>query len=255
MDRQEVLDRLDEERRSLARDGEILEMLPSVTRGRSTDGRHRWIISSSLTAHTADAAIAREIEHHCRLSVGFEWKLYAHDAPSDLRDRLERHGLETGPQEAVLVYDLNAPAAWMDQVDTSAVVRIERLAQIDDYRQVTDAVFDYPDDFIAQELASALRAGSTQHRGYIAYVGNEPVSVGRLYTHPESHFAGLYGGGTLAAWRGRGFYRALIAVRAQDAIAAGARYLQVDALPTSRPILERLGFQWITDTWPCQWRP
>lgn len=255
MDRQAVLNRLDQERRNLARDGEILELLPVVTRGHTTDCTHYWIIHSSLTAETADAAIAQEIEHFRRLSLGFEWKLYAHDAPSDLMNRLARQGLEIGPQEAVLVYDLSRPADWMDQADISAVVRIEKPGQIDDYRRVTEAVFKHADDFIPQELASALRAGSTQHRGYIAYVGNEPVSVGRLYTHPESHFAGLYGGATLAAWRGRGFYRALVAARANDAIAAGARYLQVDALPTSRPILERLGFEWLTDTWPCQWQP
>ena len=35
----------------------------------------------------------------------------------------------------------------------------------------------------------------------------------------------------------------------------GARYLSVDALPTSRPILERLGFVRLTDSWPCTWRP
>jgi hypothetical protein len=46
-----------------------------------------------------------------------------------------------------------------------------------------------------------------------------------------------------------------VAARARDARAFGARYLIVDALPTSRPILERLGFQWLTDTWPCEWRP
>jgi hypothetical protein len=67
-------------------------------------------------------------------------------------------------------------------------------------------------------------------------------------------FAGLYGGGTLKTHRRRGFYRALVAARAQDARELGARYLLVDALPTSRPILERMGFQRITDTWPCEWR-
>jgi len=30
-------------------------------------------------------------------------------------------------------------------------------------------------------------------------------------------------------------------------------WLQVDALPTSRPILERLGFVAITSTCPCLW--
>jgi hypothetical protein len=101
-------------------------------------------------------------------------------------------------------------------------------------------------------LADSLARGSTDHIAYVAYLGDEAVRVGRLYTHKSSHFAGLYGGGTREAFRGRGVYRAVVAARARDAIELGARYLQVDALPTSRPILERLGFAWLTDTWPCQ---
>ena len=82
-----------------------------------------------------------------------------------------------------------------------------------------------------------------------------PVSTGRLYTHARSWFGGLYGGGTRAGHRGRGFYRALVAARARDARERGATCLLVDALPTSRPILERLGFEHLTDTWACEWTP
>ena len=63
------------------------------------------------------------------------------------------------------------------------------------------------------------------------------------------------GGGTVTSHRGHGHYRQLVAARAKDARAAGAKYLIVDALPTSRPILERLGFVHLTDTWPCEWSP
>jgi GNAT superfamily N-acetyltransferase len=56
-------------------------------------------------------------------------------------------------------------------------------------------------------------------------------------------FVGLYGGGTDPAWRGRGVYRALVAARSAEAKARGYRYLFVDARETSRPILERLGFE------------
>jgi hypothetical protein len=97
--------------------------------------------------------------------------------------------------------------------------------------------------------------GSRQQIGYLAREDGRAVSVGRLETHPDSEFAGLYGGGTLATHRGRGFYRAMVAARARDAIQLGARYLSVDALPTSRPILERLGFVHVTDSWPCTWTP
>ena len=90
-----------------------------------------------------------------------------------------------------------------------------------------------------------------QHRGYMVVEGSTAVNIGRLYSHPQSAFGGLYGGGTRKQYRGRGLYRATVAARARDAVKLGARYLIVDALPTSRPILEKLGFVRLTDTWPC----
>lgn len=255
MNEREVLNRLDLERRSLARAGEVIDVLPAITRLRAEDDSRHHVIYSSLTAATADAAIAREIDHHRALGVGVEWKLYAHDEPHDLFDRLRRHGFDVGPREAVLVYDLAERAAWIDAAGDASVVRIEGPEQIDLFRQAAESILSKDYTFTANELAAALATGSTQHRGYIAYADGLPASIGRLYTHPESHFGGLYGGGTLKALRGRGLYRAVVAARARDAAALGARYLIVDALPTSCPILERMGFHRLTETWPCEWKP
>src|SRR4051812_15195613 len=99
MEISQVLRRLDEERRTLARDGEIIDILPNITRLRAADKSHHNIIYSSLSADTADAAIDREIEHHRQLEAAFEWKVYAHDGPPDLIDRLRRRGFEVGVQE------------------------------------------------------------------------------------------------------------------------------------------------------------
>jgi predicted GNAT family acetyltransferase len=256
MDRDILLARFDHERRHLARDGEKIELLPLVTRLGGADGSWRSVVWSSLTPENADVVIAQEIEHHRRLGVSFEWKLYAHDTPPDLTDRLRRHGFHVGEREAVLVFDLTTPRNWIDGTDVSGTCRVQNVDQVELYRRVAEEAFDGRDERdTAAQLAAALLAGSTQHRGYIAYDGDEPASVGRLYTHPDSAFGGLYGGGTRPGFRGRGFYRALVAARARDALAAGAKYLQVDAMPTSRPILERLGFQWVTETWPCVWKP
>jgi len=251
----QIRSRLDHERRLLARDGEVLDVLPAVTRLRAADASWHSVPFSSLSAQTANAAIAGEIEHHRRLGAAFEWKLYAHDRPPDLAQRLRRSGFEVGPREAVLVCDLTIPPPWMTGDQHATVVPVESEEQVLAFRRVAEAVFGKPYDRTAGELLAALRADSTQHRGYIACAGDEPVGIGRLYTHPDSHFAGLYGGGTLPAHRRRGFYRALVAARARDAARLGARYLIVDALPTSRPTLHRMGFQWLTDTWPCDWRP
>jgi GNAT superfamily N-acetyltransferase len=68
-----------------------------------------------------------------------------------------------------------------------------------------------------------------------------------------TRFAGLWGGGTVESWRGRGVYRALVAHRARVAADRGYRYVQVDALATSRPILARLGFELLTTTTPYEY--
>jgi hypothetical protein len=255
MARPHLLARFDHERRHLARDGDRHQLLSSITRLGGADGSWHSVSWSSLTADTADQQIVQEMEHHRRLNVPFEWKLYAHDAPADLMERLRRHGFRIGEREAVLVFDLGEPAPWADEADFSDTRRVERPDDVEVYRRVAGEAFGRDEGPTAAQLMAALASGSTQHRGYITWHGDEPVSVGRLYTHPDSHFAGLYGGGTRPGFRGRGFYRASVAARARDAVAAGAKYLQVDAMPTSRPILERMGFRWLTDTWPCEWQP
>jgi hypothetical protein len=135
------------------------------------------------------------------------------------------------------------------------VVRIEKVQQIELFRDAAEEIFGKDYGITSRQLEQAILAGSTQHVAYVARVDGVAASIGRLYTHPDSAFGGLYGGGTRAAFRGRGLYRALVAARARDALRSGARYLVVDALPTSRPILERLGFQRVADTWPCEWGP
>ncbi|WP_326680851.1 GNAT family N-acetyltransferase [Streptomyces sp. NBC_01237] len=62
-----------------------------------------------------------------------------------------------------------------------------------------------------------------------------------LRCHTGTDFASLWSTSTLPAWRGRGLYRLLVGHRAALAARRGHRYLYVEALPASRPILTRLG--------------
>lgn len=251
----ELLNKLDEERRRLARDGEIIEILPHITRISDGSGSHHSVIFSSLTEQNADEIIGEVINHYRKLGAEFEWKVYAHDRPADLLDRLRQRKFEIGPLESVLTLDLSNPPGWINAPMEHSVTRVDRIEDVALFRIAAEAIFGKDYSYTANALEESIRAGSTQHRGYIAMEDGRAVSIGRLYTHPRSAFGGLYGGGTLKTHRGRGFYRAVIAARAHDAIRLGARYLIVDALPTSRPILLRLGFEHVTDTWPCVWRP
>ena len=103
-------------------------------------------------------------------------------------------------------------------------------------------------------LGKTLLAGpARQHRtavAVVAFAGSTPIAAGRVEFHAGTDFASLWGGGTLPAWRGRGVFRSLVAYRAALASARGFRYLQVDASPDSRPILQRLGFVELATTTP-----
>jgi GNAT superfamily N-acetyltransferase len=251
----DILNSIDAERRALVRDGDIVEVLPRVTRMRPIDGSFHTVISSSLTNDTADAAIVEQVEHYRALGVGFEWKVFSHDTPADMVERLTRQRFVVGPCEAVMVLGLAEAPEWVNAPVSHEVVRLERVEQVEIFRAAAGEIFGKDYGFTARQLCDAIRAGSKQHVGYVAMCDGTPAGVGRLYTHPDSVFGGLYGGGTLSPFRGRGVYRALVTARARDARALGAKYLMVDALPTSRPILERLGFERVADTWPCEWSP
>src|SRR4051812_22392354 len=255
MDIPAVLALLDAERRSLARDGEVIAVLPAVTRLRPADGAYHAIVYSSVTSDSADAVIAEQMRHYRVLAAQFEWKVYSHDNPADLRDRLTSQGFTVGPKEAVVALDLREAPDWVNDPPACEVVRVERVEQVPMFRDAAEEIFGKDYGNTSGQLERAIRARSTQHVAYVAVVDGSAAAIGRLYTHPDSAFGGLYGGGTRAAFRGRGLYRALVAARARDAARRGARYLVVDALPTSRPILERLGFVRVADTWPCEWAP
>src|SRR4051812_42090645 len=121
MNRPQILQRLDHERRNLAMPGTTREILASITR---TTAPYHAVGWSSLSADNADSIIAHEIEHHRGLGVPFEWKLYSHDTPGDMLMRLQRHGFQIGEREAVLVYDLANQPQWMNDGNTKNVIRI-----------------------------------------------------------------------------------------------------------------------------------
>jgi hypothetical protein len=255
MDHKSVLDRLDMERRTLVRDGEVIEILPTVTRLIRCNGTWHTIMFSSVSPGTIDQVIDEQLAHYQKLNAEFEWKVYAHDPPPDLRQRLGARGFDIGPAKAVMVLDLTHPPSWINEPAMHPVQRIQSVQHFDLFRSAREEIFGKNFQMPTNELAEALRTRSTHHQGYIATDNASAVSIGRLYTHPDSHFGGLYGGGTRASHRSRGYYRAILAARARDAITMNLRYLIVDALPTSRPILERLDFIRLTETWHCTWRP
>jgi predicted GNAT family acetyltransferase len=84
----------------------------------------------------------------------------------------------------------------------------------------------------------------------VVYVDGEPVSSGRIHYGHSPEVAELVGGRTVPTHRKRGLFSALVAARLREAAGRGCRYIFVDALPMSEPILTKLGFATLTSTRP-----
>ncbi len=164
------------------------------------------------------------------LSGHVEWKYYSHDLPADLPQRLVAAGLVPEEEETVVAAEVASIPPPPEDVE----LRLVTDEFVDLAAEVFGDRFDLPGKAVA----------------VVAFVDGKPVSGGRVDLEDGVEFAGLFGGITLPEYRGRGLYRATVAKRAELARERGYRWLYSDALPTSRPILERLGFVPITTTTP-----
>ncbi|WP_175410885.1 GNAT family N-acetyltransferase [Streptomyces sp. TRM64462] len=230
------------------RDGDVV---------RQTGPAHAWngVLWSDLTADRADAAIDAQVRHFDALGLGFEWKLHAHDTPHDLGARLRAAGFEPEPEEALMVAEaarLAAPPELPDGVELRDVTRPEHVRLMSD---VHEEAFGTDATWLRERLLEQLAAQPDTVAAVVALADGRPVASARLETVPGTDFAGLWGGGTVPEWRGRGLYRALVAHRARIAAARGHRYLQVDASDMSRPVLRRLGFAVLSTTTPYVRQP
>lgn len=203
-----------------------------------------------------DAYIDAQIAAFARIGHGFEWKLHDHDQPSDLGARLERRGFRRGETDAVAVFDLTENGAPDYPLPAGLrVERLERPEQVAEIRRLLETVYDEDRSFIESMLVGEMATTPDAIRVYGVYDGALMVSAGWVRLYPNTAFASLWGGATLPDYRGRGVYKALVAVRARDAVARGYAYLQVDASPDSRPILERAGFEVVTQATEYFWEP
>ncbi|MEV8428599.1 GNAT family N-acetyltransferase [Streptomyces chartreusis] len=224
---------------------------------RQVSSEHGWngVVWSDLDAAGADAAIAEQIAHFSGLGREFEWKLYGHDLPVDLGQRLRAAGFVGRPEETLMigeVADLNLDAEPPEGI---RILPVTDSAGVDLVAQVHEKAFGTDGSRLRHQLLARLTADADTVVAVVALAGDTPVSAARMELVPGTRFAGLWGGGTVEDWRGRGIYRALVAHRARAAVDRGYRYLQVDAMSSSRPILERLGFEPLTTTTPYVYTP
>jgi GNAT superfamily N-acetyltransferase len=252
MDPAEVLARYDREvrRRPTPEPGTLIERAPGIVR---SVGRTNCILFSELTAATVEEAAAAQRTRYAELGREVEWKVYGHDPPPDLGPRLESAGFRAEPPETLMVLPLAAAPGPGAPPPGVTVRRVGSEREFSDAVAATRDAFGLAEDPRLAELAD--RVADPAVAFYVAYVGGRPVGSGRVEAPDGCAFAGLWGGGIVPEHRHRGIYRALVATRLAFARARGAEFATVDAAPTSRPILERCGFEPLDTVQGFTWAP
>ncbi|KDN84041.1 GNAT family N-acetyltransferase [Kitasatospora cheerisanensis] len=252
----------DEHMRGLgaARDGETQQSDGPLLR---KHGGFRGFITSptadlGLRGAELDELITRQRDFFAARGEAVEWKTRGHDLPADLPERLTAAGFVAEAPETVLI-GLTAELATPTPVPEGIVLRpVTAPADMRRIAAMESEVWGEDWSWLADDLADRAAADPD---GFLVVAAEtdtrtpEVVSAAWLMRTPGTEFAGLWGGSTLAAWRGRGIYRSLVAHRARWALDRGIRYLQVDASPDSAPILRRLGMHAVTTTTPYVWTP
>jgi GNAT superfamily N-acetyltransferase len=257
MNQQDVLSRLDVERQTVPDADAVLERTQSVVRRIAKLGNPNAIEYANFSAGEAEKIIESEIDYFTKLQRSFEWKVYSHDEPTDLLQRLRQRGFKIGTEEALMILDLReTPAILLAPFPEGVTVRpVGDDREIDYFLQLETEIWGASfttREFLRFNQSDPLR----RDLALIAYMDEKPAGMARVTASSQSQFAGLWGGSVLNGYRGRGVYRALLSARIlRVKELKSTRYLRVDALRISRPILEKYGFSRVGSTWPAVWPP
>ncbi len=227
------------------------EVLPRIVRFTRPAPGMSLVLYSDLDSSNADAEIESQIAYFKNKNLPFSWKMYGYDAPGNLLRRLKEHGFTPDPPDALMILNLEHPPTGLS-APPAVEIRRSDVNQLGDVVWIMEQVWTGSFDWIHARLGSHM-AMDGYLSVYTAYVDNQPACAGWTYFHPGSEFASLWGGSTVLSQRGKGLYTALLAVRAQEALQRGVRYLAVDAGVMSQPIVERHGFVKITDIFACDY--
>jgi len=257
MDPNELLALYDrEERINFRIPGNIFENTGRVVRDYSLDEASGFIDHAALDETCADAEIDAQVAFFESLGLPFTWKVFDHDRPPDLRQRLAARGFTTGKPEALMILDFQTtPDFYGSAALPECVKNVIDPAEVEAVVRLEEEVWQSPHGWLKKWLLQTLQTSPDRLSLYAVPLDGRTVSAAWTYYNPSSPFARLLGGSTLPAYRRCGFYTALLAVRAREARQRGCRFLAADASPMSRPVLEKAGFQCLGFSTRCRRQP
>jgi GNAT superfamily N-acetyltransferase len=212
-----------------------------------------FVSFSRLEKDELDSTIQEQVDYFLPLDQPFEWLVFDHDQPRNLKERLLAHGfMDDDDPDAVMVLDLQQYQPTPLPQTGFTIHKLTHQDQLADVIGVEQQVLGGNFTWITKRLSGHLDLPGYLSV-YAAYIREEAVSCGWIYFHPNNPFATLNGGATLPKYRQRGVYTNLVHARLQEAKERGYRFISTDSSPFSRPILERNGFYQLTRCFSIRW--
>ncbi|MFE9189967.1 GNAT family N-acetyltransferase [Micromonospora sp. NPDC007208] len=203
----------------------------------------RRLVTAALAHYRADPEIER-----------VKWKARGHDHAPGLHEALLENGFTADEPESIMIGEARLLAVDVSLPEGVTLRRVSEEADVRAMSAMQDEAFENP---VSDDMANALLRRLARDDGmelWVAEAEGRIVSAGRLEPVAGTDFAGIWGGATLAEWRGRGIYRALTAARARSALRMGKTLINSDSTEYSRPILERYGLIKVSTTTPYNWQ-
>jgi GNAT superfamily N-acetyltransferase len=258
MDRSVILALYDREQRiDIEYPGLTKEIAGGVVRftGPPSHENGNFILYSRFADEFADVAISEQISHFRAQELPFEWKVFEHDSPPDLRTRLVLQGFKPRGRDVVMVLNVRDAQARLLRPPHVDVRRVTDAARLPDLTSLLYQVYGVDFTYLEHLLRDDLRDRPYFSSIYTAYVDHELAGVGWIQFPARSQFTSLWGGTVLPQYRERGIYRALLAVRLQEAIRRGYSLVIIEAPRSCRGLAEKFGFQVLTFSHSCLWQP
>lgn len=200
-----------------------------------------------------DALIDEQVAFFTSKNRGFEWKVYATDTPNDIGERLIKKGFVADVTESFMVREISHYRASLALPNGIRCEKATTQAMFKDAARIQATEFPMNVDEWVARFWQANKESPNKTSIYVICNNDMAVSSARVDFTDDSPFAGLWGGTTIEAYRGRGYYQMLLNYRIDEAKKRGRRYMTIDALETSRPIVAKHGFELVTKTTPYLW--
>ncbi|MFD9204616.1 GNAT family N-acetyltransferase, partial [Streptomyces anthocyanicus] len=159
MDHTAVLALFDRDMRENARPfgpGSVVERVGGVVRHVGSERGWNGVLWSDLTEADADAAITEQRRHFAQLGREFEWKLYGHDRPRDLGQRLLAAGFTPEPAETLMIIEAGELDLDAEPPPGVALRTVTDAAGVDLMVDVHEQAFGTPGTALRHQLLALL---------------------------------------------------------------------------------------------------